>query len=67
VRFDASTLPWLWQFLDPEWLRTDLPRSLWLHAQLPLFNAFLGIVLKLGGAVWMLVEPCSKARAADGL
>ena len=54
VRFDASTLPWFWQFLDPAWLRTDLLRSLWyLHAQPPLFNAFLGIVLKLDGAAWM--------------
>jgi len=54
VRFDASTLPWFWQFLDPAWLRTDLLRSLWyLHAQPPLFNAFLGIVLKLGGDAWV--------------
>jgi len=54
VRFDASTLPWFWQYLDPAWLSGDLMRSLWyLHAQPPLFNAFLGLVLKLGGGVWM--------------
>lgn len=48
VRFDASTLPWFWQFLDVPWLQHDLLRSLWYqHAQPPLFNAFLGAVLKL--------------------
>ena len=50
VRFDASGLPWLWQFLDPAWLRDDLSRSLfYLHAQPPLMNAILGAGLKLGG------------------
>ena len=48
VRFDASILTWYWQFLDVELLRHDLARSLWyLHAQPPLFNLFLGSVLKL--------------------
>jgi hypothetical protein len=48
VRFDASWLPDLWQFVDPELLRQDLARSLfYLHSQPPLFNAFLGVVLKL--------------------
>lgn len=51
VRFDASPLGWFWQYLDVPWLRTDLLRSLWvLHMQPPLFNAFLGAVLKLGGS-----------------
>jgi len=48
VRFDASTLPDFWQFVDPALLRDDLARSLfYLHSQPPLFNAFLGAVLKL--------------------
>jgi hypothetical protein len=48
VRFDASPLPWFWQYLDVPLLRADLGRSLWfLHIQPPLFNAYLGAVLKL--------------------
>ncbi len=56
VRFDTSPLPWFWQFLDLPLLRNDLATSLWyLHAQPPLFNAFLGAVLKLGGGNAALV------------
>jgi hypothetical protein len=48
VRFDASTLGWYWQFIDPGLLRDDFLPSLWrLHAQPPLFNLFLGAVLHL--------------------
>ncbi len=48
VRFDASTLAWFWQYLDPELLRNDLAESLlYLHAQPPLFNLLLGIALKV--------------------
>ncbi|PKQ28281.1 MAG: hypothetical protein CVT63_03545 [Candidatus Anoxymicrobium japonicum] len=48
VRFDGSSLPWFWQYLDPALLRTRLLESvLYLHSQPPLFNLFLGIVLKL--------------------
>lgn len=48
VRFDASTLAWYWQFIDPELLSNDLLASVWrLHAQPPLFNLFLGAVLQL--------------------
>jgi hypothetical protein len=48
VRFDASTLDWYWQFIDPVLLRGDLLASVWrLHAQPPLFNLFLGAVLHL--------------------
>ncbi len=48
VRFDASTLGWYWQFLDPLLLRHRLAESLfYLHSQPPLFNLFLGGVLKL--------------------
>jgi hypothetical protein len=48
VRFDASPLPWYWQFVDPGLLRADLGRSIWyLHSQPPGFNLFLGVVLHL--------------------
>jgi hypothetical protein len=47
VRFDVSPLTYFWQFLDPELLRHDLLRSLYyLHSQPPLYNLFVGIVLK---------------------
>ncbi|MBI5142505.1 MAG: hypothetical protein HZA20_10025 [Nitrospirae bacterium] len=37
-----------WQHLDMEWLKTDFIRSLYyLHGQPPLFNAFLGLVIKV--------------------
>jgi hypothetical protein len=46
LRFDGDTLGY-WQVLDPALLRGDLLRSLlYLHGQPPLFNLFLGIVLK---------------------
>ena len=48
VRFDADTLTWYLQYIDPVLLRTDLLRSLYyLHIQPPLFNLYLGTVLKL--------------------
>jgi len=48
VRFDASSLPWFWQYVDPALLRTNLAQSLWhLHSQPPAFNFFLGTVLAL--------------------
>jgi len=48
VRFDASSLPWFWQYADPALLKTSLAQSLWyLHSQPPAFNAFLGVVLNL--------------------
>jgi len=47
VRFDADTLPWYIQYIDPPLLRTRLVESLlYLHDQPPLFNLFLGVVLK---------------------
>lgn len=47
VRFDAVPLRWLPHYLDPELLRTDLLRSLfYLHSQPPLFNLFLGVLVK---------------------
>ncbi|MGZ4383335.1 MAG: hypothetical protein ACXVY3_01935 [Gaiellaceae bacterium] len=51
VRFDASTLPWFWQFIDTRLLKAHLLQSLWyLHSQPPLYNLFLGIGLKVFGA-----------------
>ncbi len=47
VRFDASTLTSFWQFLEVEQLRDDLLRSVYhQHSQPPLFNLYLGAVLK---------------------
>lgn len=48
VRFDASSLNEFMQYLDPVLLRERLLESLfYLHIQPPLFNAFLGVGLKL--------------------
>lgn len=48
IRFASQTLGTLYQYLDPVVLREDLARGLYeLHAQPPLYNLFLGIVLKL--------------------
>lgn len=56
VRFDVSSLPWYFQFLDQNLLRTDLVRSLWnQHCQPPLFNLYLGVVLKLAGPAYPTV------------
>ncbi len=48
VAFDSGDLSWAWQFLDVGELRQHLARSLlYLHAQPPGFNLFLGLGLKL--------------------
>jgi hypothetical protein len=48
VRFDDSGLSFSYQYLDPVLLSTRLLESLvYLHCQPPLFNLFLGSVLKL--------------------
>ncbi|MCI0447371.1 hypothetical protein L0152_29695 [bacterium] len=51
IRFVGSSkmiIEPFWQYLDPQILKTDLLRGLYfLHSQPPLFNAFLGLVLKL--------------------
>ncbi len=48
VRFDASPLIWFWQYIDPQLLQNNLLQSLWyMHSQPPLFNLFLGLVLKI--------------------
>ncbi len=51
VRFEDSSLLNYMQFIDPLLLRTDLARSIYyLRDQPPLFNLFLGVVLKISGA-----------------
>lgn len=48
IRFDATPINWYWQYIDPYLLKTDLLRSVYyLHSQPPLFNIFLGVILKL--------------------
>ena len=48
IRFASETLGTLYQYLDPTVLREDLARGLYdLHAQPPLFNFFLGVVVKM--------------------
>ena len=48
MRFNADTLTSFWQFIDPLLLKTELFKSLYyLHSQPPLFNCFLGVILKL--------------------
>ncbi len=48
VRFDATTLPYYLQFVDPKLLKSSLGQSIfYLKEQPPAFNLFLGIVLKL--------------------
>ncbi|MCX7622004.1 MAG: hypothetical protein N2037_14325 [Acidimicrobiales bacterium] len=60
VRFDASGLTYSSQLLDPELLRNDLWTSLWyLHAQPPLFNLFVGLVLR-----WSPLAPPTSFHAA---
>ena len=47
IRFAAETLGTLYQYLDPSILQDDLLRGIYyLHAQPPLSNVFLGIVVK---------------------
>ncbi len=48
VRFDMTPLQWYWQYIEPTLLRTRLLESTYyLHSQPPLFNLFMGGVLKL--------------------
>jgi hypothetical protein len=56
IRFDAANLNTWWHFIDPALLRTRLLESLWyLHTQPPLFNLFLGLVLKASGQYYPAV------------
>jgi len=55
VRFDAVPLVKYWQYVDPLLLRDSLTESLiHLHSQPPLFNLFMGLVLKLAPG-WEIV------------
>ena len=46
--FISTPLSFAYQYLDPVLLKSDLLRSLlYLHSQPPLFNLFLGTVLKV--------------------
>jgi len=48
LRFDAGPLTSYWQYIDPQLLENHLLQSLYyLHSQPPLFNLFLGVILKL--------------------
>jgi len=48
IKFDASSLNWFWQFVDPQLLKSDFARSIiYLHSQPPAMNLFLGIILYL--------------------
>lgn len=48
ARFDAAPLDWYWQYIDPTLLKQKLLASVYyLHGQPPLFNLFLGSVLKI--------------------
>lgn len=55
VRFDDSSLDYYWQYIDPALLRAHPLESLvHLHAQPPLFNSGLALVLQLPAA-WQRV------------
>ena len=48
IRFDLGPLGYYWQYIDPKLLKEHLVQSVYyLHSQPPLFNFFLGVVLKL--------------------
>lgn len=56
VRFDDTSLLWFWQYLDPELLRHKLWESIfYLHCQPPLYNLFLGAILKFADGASRLV------------
>jgi hypothetical protein len=47
ISFDATSLNYFWQIVDPDLLKHRLFESIYyLHGQPPLFNLFLGLVLK---------------------
>jgi hypothetical protein len=60
VRFDTGPLATFWQFVDPDLLRHHLLQSIWyLHSQPPLFNLFVGMIMKLGGPHYAtLLQAC---------
>ena len=47
IRLEPDPLTWYWQYIEPALLKQRLLESLfYLHSQPPLFNAFLGLILK---------------------
>ena len=47
IRFDHTPLMWFWQYADAGLLRNNLLETVYyLHSQPPLFNLFLGAILK---------------------
>ncbi len=68
IRFAWETLGTLYQYLDPALLEFDLGRSLfYLHAQPPLFNLALGLLLKLFPASFALASSLLMSGAAFAL
>lgn len=56
IRFDASGLGEYYQFVDPELLRHHLLQSIfYLREQPPLFNLYLGVMLKLAPESYSIV------------
>lgn len=60
IRFQAQHFDGFWQFLDAELLRTRLLESVWyLHTQPPIFNLFVGLLVKVAPShlfvVWHLI------------
>lgn len=56
IHLDIIALSAYWQYLDIDTLRNHLLRGVWYdHAQPPLFNLFLGYVLKIGGTHYILL------------
>lgn len=56
IHLDIRALSEYWQYLDVETLRHHLLTGVWYdHAQPPIFNLFLGSVLKIGGTHYILL------------
>lgn len=56
MKFDTSTLSWYWQIIDFQLLKNNLFESiLYLHSQPPLFNIFLGIIIKIFPNIYILI------------
>ncbi len=50
IGFDATSIDWFWQYIDPALLERDALRSVWYHhAQPPLFNLWLAGASKISG------------------
>jgi hypothetical protein len=55
VRLNTAPLQGFLQYLDPTQLKTNLAQSLWyLHTQPPLYNAILGVLLKISGPTLLI-------------